>query len=598
MNDEITPNPSVPTQVVAELKFPRFISNLGIIPTSYKDSMSYYECLAWFCKYLEETVIPTVNQNGSAVQELQNLYIELNDYVTHYFDNLDVQEMVNDKLDEMAEDGTLEEIMADYLNTKAVFGFDNVEDLTEAENLINGSFARTYGFYENGDGGGAFYRIRTVTNEDTINNIDLFALTNTVNLVAELCSDLNNVLCYGVTLDDSNSNNHTLINYVLNKTTNAYCDKNITLANTLEITTDYAKFNFNKITYSGNSYAIILNGLHINLTGKEIESNYDGLKIGKDTVTMWNNININKIKAEHDGIICGGSAGVYSDNITVNYVTYKNHGLFFDHSQYYTGELHFYNISFTDLSANTITEQYAIYGDFSSYRSTGMTFENISFEGTKGGMHLYTTGSMSPCEKLVVNGCRCAELSLRDDKKVLKLTVPNTGYITGEFKFDHAKPSSFDMSDFNATFGSGQFYLKGMFREAMTAPTDVIGTEAIITTQSLIITKLPLPEFGPSNSDIRLPRSFMVPVLGSGNTYNVKIETAYFRINGRFIFMNPNSSSKTINILNKNDGTIRAIPIGGNSACIVDIGNNLANKTGNIINIPVSSCNYWDIPAN
>ena len=80
MSENITNNPSVPSQVVAEVTFPKFINNLGIIPTSYKDSMSYYECLAWLCKYLEETVIPSVNQNGEAVQELQGLYNELQSY--------------------------------------------------------------------------------------------------------------------------------------------------------------------------------------------------------------------------------------------------------------------------------------------------------------------------------------------------------------------------------------------------------------------------------------------------------------------------------------------------------------------------------------
>ena len=116
MSEQITPNPSVPSQVVANVKFPQVINNLGIIPTSYKDSMSYYECLAWLCKFLEETVIPTVNQNGSAVQELQGLYTELNEYVTHYFDTLDVQQEINNKLDQMTADGTLTAIIANYIN--------------------------------------------------------------------------------------------------------------------------------------------------------------------------------------------------------------------------------------------------------------------------------------------------------------------------------------------------------------------------------------------------------------------------------------------------------------------------------------------------
>ena len=119
MSEQITPNPSVPTQIVADgLKFPKFVNNLGIIPTSYKDSMSYYECLAWLCKFLEEQVIPTVNENGEAVEELQALYVELNSYVAHYFETLDVQEEINNKLDDMVEAGTLQEIIADYLNTE------------------------------------------------------------------------------------------------------------------------------------------------------------------------------------------------------------------------------------------------------------------------------------------------------------------------------------------------------------------------------------------------------------------------------------------------------------------------------------------------
>lgn len=187
MANQITPNPSVPTQVVQEMKFPKFINNLGIIPTSYKDSMSYYECLAWLCKYLEETVIPTLNQNGEAVEELQNLYIELNSYVTHYFETLDVQEEINNKLDQMVEDGTLPEIVADYLKTKAIFGFDTVADMKAGTNLINGSFAQTFGFYEKNDGGKALYKIRNITNDDIIDEITIIKINDEQNqLIAEL----------------------------------------------------------------------------------------------------------------------------------------------------------------------------------------------------------------------------------------------------------------------------------------------------------------------------------------------------------------------------------------------------------------------------
>ena len=97
------------------LQFKKFCMTIGNLPASYVDSMSYYECLLWLIKYLQEEVIPTVNNNSEAVTELQQLFIELKSYVDNYFDNLDVQEEINNKLDEMVEDGSLEEILRDVL---------------------------------------------------------------------------------------------------------------------------------------------------------------------------------------------------------------------------------------------------------------------------------------------------------------------------------------------------------------------------------------------------------------------------------------------------------------------------------------------------
>ena len=182
---EITNNPAVPTQIVGSVKFPRFINNLGIIPTSYKDSMDYYENLAWLCKFLEETVIPTVNQNGQATEELQALYVELNSYVSNYFDNLDVQEEINNKLDAMVEAGTLQEIVATYLNATAVWGFDTVANMKSSSNLINGSYAKTLGYHSKNDGGAGIYKIRTRTFEDTIDEGKIVLMSDET-LVAEL----------------------------------------------------------------------------------------------------------------------------------------------------------------------------------------------------------------------------------------------------------------------------------------------------------------------------------------------------------------------------------------------------------------------------
>ena len=158
---------------------------IGELPTSYLDTMTYYEMLVWFTNFLRDNIIPTVNNNAEAVKELQNLFTELQNYVNNYFDNLDVQEEINNKLDKMVEDGTLQEIIADYLNSKAIFGFDTVADMKQATNLINGSYARTLGYHAKNDGGSGLYKIETVTNDDYVDGGSIIAMTDE-SLIARL----------------------------------------------------------------------------------------------------------------------------------------------------------------------------------------------------------------------------------------------------------------------------------------------------------------------------------------------------------------------------------------------------------------------------
>lgn len=128
--------------------FKKFIMTIGNLPTSYLESMTYAELLMWFCNYLQETVIPTVNNNGSAVTELQGLYEQLQSYVNDYFDDLNVQTEINNKLDSMVEDGSFETILNPYLQS-----FNARLDLqdtainaieTEVNSIASGSPAGVY----------------------------------------------------------------------------------------------------------------------------------------------------------------------------------------------------------------------------------------------------------------------------------------------------------------------------------------------------------------------------------------------------------------------------------------------------------------------
>ena len=111
-------NEKIDVKVETLKPFTRFIMTIGELPTSYLMSMTYYEQLIWLTKYLQDTVIPTVNNNAQAVEEVQQIVIDLQNYVNNYFDNLDVQEEIDNKLDEMVEDGTFDTIINETLFTE------------------------------------------------------------------------------------------------------------------------------------------------------------------------------------------------------------------------------------------------------------------------------------------------------------------------------------------------------------------------------------------------------------------------------------------------------------------------------------------------
>ena len=169
------------------------------------DALTYYQMLCKVVRYLKDVIA-----NNEVIQynqtELLDAFNELQNYVNTYFDNLDVQEEVNNKLDEMAESGELAELISQYLESQAVIGFNTTSALSQATNLANGSIARTLGRNQYNDGYGAFYKIRQRTNSDTPDGYNIIVLTNTENLVAE------RILSFYENLSLHNENNIEKIN--------------------------------------------------------------------------------------------------------------------------------------------------------------------------------------------------------------------------------------------------------------------------------------------------------------------------------------------------------------------------------------------------
>ena len=98
-------------------------------------------------------------ETKTTVEEYIAKFVELKDFVDTYFENLDVQEEINNKLDAMVEDGTLQEIISSYIQSNVEWTFDTVADMQASDNLIAGSYATTLGYYNTNDGGGATYQI-------------------------------------------------------------------------------------------------------------------------------------------------------------------------------------------------------------------------------------------------------------------------------------------------------------------------------------------------------------------------------------------------------------------------------------------------------
>lgn len=157
--------------------FRRFvIQNFPYIEEDF-DALTDYQLFSKVVEYLNKCIAVT-NETNEKVEELTN-------YVNTYFDKLDIQDEVNSKLEEMAQSGELTDIIAQYLQLAGILAYDTVSDLAGAENVANGSIAKTLGMNSYTDGLGSFYKIRTITNSDTIDGYDIVAITNNPTLVAE-----------------------------------------------------------------------------------------------------------------------------------------------------------------------------------------------------------------------------------------------------------------------------------------------------------------------------------------------------------------------------------------------------------------------------
>ena len=343
----------------------KFCYTIGMIPTSYKISLTYEEQIIAIGHYLEETVIPALNNNAEAVAELQSLFIQLKDYVENYFDNLDVQNEINNKLDAMAQDGTLQEIISSYLNSKAIFGYDNVNDMKNATNLINGSFVETFGYYSANDGGGATYLIRERKETDIEDLGSIHFINNT--LVAELVceNETVNIIQFGAIKNDETKveTNTNAIQNAVNYAKKIIVPEGVFYCSSIELPfktiLEGTSIRTSKLFYKGNSNSSLLkigntttNIFNVYVKNLWLESdtnieNVNAIEFIGNNPAFHTIDNVFIMKFSGDGIKGGHTGHVNNIEIKNSYFQYCKNGI---NMQYKEGQINAIYIYHNDIT--------------------------------------------------------------------------------------------------------------------------------------------------------------------------------------------------------------------------------------------------------
>lgn len=226
--------------------FTKFCMSIGAIPSSYLNSLSYYETLLWLINFLEKTIIPAMENSFDAITELQELYIELKNYIDNYFNTTDFQQQINNKLDEMAENGTLANIINNF-TINCILSFKTVNKMIENNFVLKNSVCKTLGYYNENDNGGAYYLI---SDEKTNYSIELEngLFANFIN-PNNLEINVKQFGCLGDGISDDYTHFSKLINYACTHECIILNNSNILLKHTLQIPKNEALVPF---TIKGN----------------------------------------------------------------------------------------------------------------------------------------------------------------------------------------------------------------------------------------------------------------------------------------------------------------------------------------------------------
>lgn len=368
-----------------------------VLPLAYDDSLSYYELLCKVIDYLNKTI--------TDVTYLHDEFVKLKDFVDNYFKNLDVQQEINKKLDEMATDGTLTAILWGKIGIIIPFYFgakgDGITDDSEA-------IQKCFDYCENNPNhiielGGLKYRITKTINvgriwNTTIQNGNLLADNEAMECILQFpktdfdtplpntdITVVNNIKINNVVFDcNSKCGGVNLYGFLKFYTNNCYFlnHKNYGLstnrADAHELTID--KCFFDDIAPL-NSVAILINNSDNYILNSIIKGGSIGIKIAN---------------SQHFN---------YIDNIHIYSVSNKSEGILLDYA----------------CTNNPINNVYMDGCGITCISNYGHLFKNLTFLEPK--TDLFTFTANAQVDEIEISNCKVYTLSIQKDVKIFN--IPN-----------------------------------------------------------------------------------------------------------------------------------------------------------------------------
>ena len=308
-----------------------------ILPVVYDESLSYYELL---CK-----VISYLNNMVSDVNKLSEEYVELQNFVTYYFESAAFMETVNNKLDEFATNGTLQRLIGDYLpilyvdNVDSINTDDTIDFLTANSNV---KIIKTKGYYTPGDGGGTTFYLSDSTDA---------SVPITINLGANRYINIEKKQSYrAAELGFKNDNGVTNNTEIFNNLNPCEC----------EILFDSGAYAFDELLITNANHMFSFKGVTDKTTYIDDERYYNDSSMYKGTQTFFVPFKTGSQTANTQRFILkiGGSAG-YTD-----YTTESSSG-------YFSG-FNIAGIAFTD--KGYAVSQYLVSIEYCAFISGNLSF--------------------------------------------------------------------------------------------------------------------------------------------------------------------------------------------------------------------------------